>query len=70
MEKNKFNGKQKLFYKKDDLLGHKQEEYYSEKELLTGIPEYTWEELSKAEIKFYQNYGKKKKCFRNGRRLE
>jgi hypothetical protein len=61
MEKNKFNGKKKLFYKKDPPLGHKEIEYYSEKELFDGIQEYTWEELSKSEIKFYKNYGKKKR---------
>lgn len=72
MEKNKFNGKKKLLYKKASLLGCKEIEYYSEKELFDGIQEYTWEELSKSEIKFYENYGKKKRKqrSRNDCRLE
>jgi len=36
--------------------GHKDESYYTEEELLKGIPEYTFEELSQQEKQFYLNY--------------
>ena len=59
MEKKKSNGK-KLIFNKHVFLGHKDEEYYSEKQLLLGIQEYSWEKLSKSEIKFYENYERRK----------
>lgn len=41
--------------------GHKTESYYTEKELLKGIPKYTFKELSKHEKQFYLNYNLWKK---------
>jgi hypothetical protein len=49
-------------------IGHRNEPYYSEEELLTGIPNYTWESLSRTEKQFYNNYGSKRKQFKSGRR--
>lgn len=37
-------------------LGHKKTAYYTEKELLAGIPEYTFKDLSRHEKQFYLNY--------------
>lgn len=37
-------------------LGAKIEPYYTEEELLKGIPEYTWESLSNKEKQFYYGY--------------
>jgi hypothetical protein len=42
-------------------LGHKHTAYYTEKELLKGIPTYTFKELSKHEKQFYLNYNLWKK---------
>lgn len=38
------------------VLGHKNESYYTEEELLKGIPQYTFDELSQQEKEFYLNY--------------
>lgn len=72
MEEKRLNGKRVLVRKKDPPLGHKDEEYYSEKELLAGIEDYTWESLSEVEKEFYNNYGNKthRPNSRNGRKLE
>jgi len=42
-----------------ECLGHKKDPYYSEEELLLGIPNYNWEELSKLEKQFYLDYEKR-----------
>jgi NTP pyrophosphatase (non-canonical NTP hydrolase) len=49
---NKINYK----FKNNIHFGYKNDSYYSEEELIKGIPEYKWEELSKEEIEFYYNY--------------
>jgi hypothetical protein len=41
--------------------GHKDEAYYTEEELLKGIPEYTFKDLSRHEKQFYLNYNLWKK---------
>lgn len=40
-------------------FGHKDQEYYTEEELLAGIDykSYTWENLTEEEKQFYLNYG-------------
>jgi hypothetical protein len=40
-------------------FGHKNQEYYTEEELLAGIDykSYTWENLTEEEKQFYLNYG-------------
>jgi len=40
-------------------LGHKDEEYYTEEEMLSGIDysSYTWDNLTEEEKQFYLNYG-------------
>jgi len=49
-------------------LGHKNASYYeTEEELLTGIPNYKWEDLDRPEQQFYLNYGKKFKEAQNRR---
>jgi hypothetical protein len=40
-------------------LGHKDDSYYSEEEMLEGLPQYKWEDLDYYEKKFYLNYGRK-----------
>lgn len=40
-------------------LGNKDVEYYSEEELIAGIPNYKWEDLSIEEQQFYLEYEKK-----------
>jgi hypothetical protein len=52
----------KLENKKEKILGNRQETYYSEEELLLGLPTYIWKDLSITEKQFYKNYGRK---FRN-----
>lgn len=42
-------------------LGNKDVEYYSEEELMVGIPNYKWEDLSVEEQQFYLEYGRKEK---------
>lgn len=42
-------------------LGNKDVEYYSEEELIAGIPNYKWEDLSMEEQQFYLEYGRKKR---------
>jgi len=49
-----------LSSKKRTCLGYKDSSYFTEEEML-NTPIYNWENLSKAEKKFYKNYGKKKK---------
>ena len=44
-------------------LGHKDDSYYTEEELLEGLPTYKWEDLDHYEKKFYLNYGKKKRKY-------
>jgi hypothetical protein len=55
-----------LFSKKRSCLGYRDSSYFTEEQILTS-PVYTWEDLSKAEKKFYKNYGKKKKRKRHRR---
>lgn len=52
--------------KRKKFLGHKDSTYFTEEEML-NTPIYNWEDLSKAEKKFYKNYGKKKKRKRHRR---
>ena len=40
------------------VIGNKNTSYFTENEMLAGLPVYTWEELSKLEKHFYLNYGK------------
>ena len=42
-------------------LVNKDVEYYSEEELIAGIPNYKWEDLSLEEQQFYLEYGRKKR---------
>ena len=56
-----------------DLLGYKDEEYYTEEELLLGIDysSYTWENLTEHEKKFYLDYeSRKHDDNRDGQTLE
>lgn len=46
-------------------LGNKDVEYYSEEELIAGIPNYKWEHLSAEEQQFYLEYGRQEKKNKN-----
>lgn len=51
-------------------LGSKTEEYYTEKELLQGIPEYKWEDLDNYEKYFYLTYGKEQRFLTSRKPME
>jgi hypothetical protein len=40
------------------ILGHKDEAYYTEKELLNLPAQYSWDEVSETEKQFYFDYGR------------
>jgi hypothetical protein len=40
------------------ILGHKDEAYYTEKELLNLPTQYSWDEVSETEKQFYFDYGR------------
>jgi hypothetical protein len=40
------------------ILGHKDETYYTEKELLNLPTQYSWDEVSETEKQFYFDYGR------------
>jgi hypothetical protein len=40
------------------ILGHKDEAYYTEKELLNLFTQYSWDEVSETEKQFYFDYGR------------
>lgn len=55
---NTIVSKYMINYKKDTItLGHKEESYYTEEELLNP-PKYSWEGLTQTEQNFYNNYNK------------
>jgi|688.fasta_scaffold2062163_2 hypothetical protein len=58
--------------KKRSRLGYKDESYYTEEQMLKGLPQYKWEDLDYYEKQFYLKYGKKfrKRYRRNDKTLE
>lgn len=39
-------------------FGNKKQAYYTEEEMIRGIPDYKFEDLTKTELKFYRNYNR------------
>ena len=59
----------KLKYPKSTgILGSKSEPYNSEKQMIKGTPNYTWDELPSNDKQFYEEFGKKKLKKSNGKK--